>query len=85
MFDILFTPRGQKDLNKLPKDLQIRVVNKLQFFASQENPLVFSKTLVDLPPTTHRFRIGNYRVAFYIAAKTICVDRIRHRKEVYLR
>lgn len=85
MFDIKFTPRGAKDLQKLPKDLQERIIKKLTFFANQENPLIFSTSLVNLPPATHRFRVGNYRIAFYIEVQTIYVERVRHRREVYLR
>lgn len=84
MFDVKFTPKGAKDLSKLPKELQERVIKKIKFFASSENPLAFSKSLVNLPPATHRFRVGDYRIAFYLQGDTIYIDRIKHRKEVYL-
>lgn len=84
MFDVKLTPNGAKDLKKLPKHLQKRVIKKLQFFAQQENPLAFSKPLVNLPPVTHRFRVGDYRVAFYIENNSMYIDRIRHRSEVYV-
>lgn len=84
MFNVEFTPSGAKDLKKLSKELQERVLKKIQFFAQQESPLVFSKPLVNLPPVTHRFRVGDYRVAFYVENNTLYIDRIRHRSEVYL-
>jgi mRNA interferase RelE/StbE len=83
MFDIQFTPRGKKDFEKLPRDIQKRIADKIHFFVSQKDPLTFSKSLIDLPPATHRFRVGDYRIAFYVSAQTIVVDRIRHRREVY--
>ena len=83
MFDVEFTPRGKKDLEKLSRDSQKRILKKLQFFSSQPDPLLFSKPLVNLPPATHRFRVGDYRIAFYLFGKTIVIDRIRHRREVY--
>lgn len=83
MYSLLFTPHGQKDLEKLSRDLQRRILKKIEFFASQDNPVSFAKPLGNLPPTTHRFRIGDYRAAFYVSGKTIYVDRVRHRKEVY--
>ncbi|MBI2596587.1 type II toxin-antitoxin system RelE/ParE family toxin [Candidatus Daviesbacteria bacterium] len=52
-------------------------------FRNQADPLTFSKPLINLPPATHRFRVGNYRIAFYLDQTTIYVDRIGHRKEVY--
>ena len=84
MFKIEFTPQGERDLKKLPKDIQERIIRKLQFFAQHENPLAFSKPLVNLPPATHRFRVGDYRITFYIFSKTIYVTRIGHRREVYV-
>lgn len=83
MFKIQFTPKGAKDLEKLPKDLQKRIIKKLMFFATQEDPLKFSKQLVNLPPATQRFRVGDYRIAFYKDQSTIYIDRIGHRREVY--
>lgn len=83
MFNVKFTPKGVKDLEKLTKDLRRRIIKKLEFFAAQENPITFSKPLVNLPPATHRFRVGEYRIAFYIEGEIIYVDRVKHRKEVY--
>jgi mRNA-degrading endonuclease RelE of RelBE toxin-antitoxin system len=84
MLDVKFTPNGADDLKHLPKDLQSRILKKVHFFSIQENPLVFSKSLVNLPPVTHRFRVGDYRIAFFVKSGTIFVDRVKHRKEVYL-
>lgn len=84
MFNIFFTAHGKKDFEKLPKDLQKRIAKKLEYFSSQENPLIFSKPLADFPPSTHRFRVGDYRIAFYIKGNEIILERIKHRREVYL-
>jgi len=83
MYNVQFSLSAQKDLQKLPKDIQKRIIKKLQFFASQQEPLIFSKPLVNLPPATHRFRVGVYRIAFYISEKNIYIERIKHRREVY--
>lgn len=83
MFKIVFTAKGAKDLEKLPKDLQKRIIKKLKFFTSQEDPFAFSKPLTNQPRVTHRFRVGDYRIAFYIEGEIIYVDRVKHRKEVY--
>ncbi|MEK7570805.1 MAG: type II toxin-antitoxin system RelE/ParE family toxin [Patescibacteria group bacterium] len=83
MYNVVFSPKGKKDLVKLPKDLQKRVINKITFFASVADPLSFAKPLVNLPPLTHRFRVGDYRIAFFIKGETLCIDRIEHRKDVY--
>jgi len=83
MYSIVFSPRGNKDLLKLPKNIQIRIAKKVTYFASQNDPITFAKPLVNLPPLTHRFRVGDYRIAFYVKEETIVIDRIEHRKEVY--
>ncbi len=83
MFDVKFTPKGSKDLKKLPRDFQKRIIKKIEFYAGQEKPTTFSKPLVNLPPATHRFRVGDYRVAFYVDKSTLYIERIGHRREVY--
>ncbi len=83
MSKIEFTAKGTKDLAKLPKELQKRIIKKLEFFISQEDPLAFAKLLTNQPRVTHRFRVGDYRIAFYVEGGTIYVDRAKHRKEVY--
>lgn len=83
MYKVVFTAHGEKEIKTLPKDIQKRIIKKLIFFASQENFLSFSKPLVNLPPATHRFRVGDYRIAFFVVKKTICIERIAHRREMY--
>ena len=83
MYRIEFTAKGKQALSKLDKTTQLRIIKKLQYFISQPNPLAASKPLVNLPPATHRFRFGDYRIAFYIEKDRIYIDRIGHRKEVY--
>lgn len=84
MFNVVLTRNGEKDLKKLPQEIQKRIIKKLEFFSSQEDPLAFSKPLVNIPPATHRFRVGDHRIAFYVEGETIYIERIRHRREVYL-
>ena len=83
MFNIKFTPRGAKEFKKISPDWQVRLSKKLKYFANQPEPIKFSKPLTNLLPSTHRFRVGNYRIAFYVEGETIYVDRVRHRREVY--
>ncbi len=85
MYRIVLTPRGQRDLMALPKGVQQRVHRKLQWFTSQAQPLHFVKPLVNLPPATHRFRIGTYRVWFYLVEHTIFIERVELRGQAYRR
>lgn len=83
MYSIKFTPRGERELHSLPKDIQIRILKKLRNNANLQNPLIRAKPLVNLPPSTHRFRIGKYRVSFFVEEQTIFVERVGLRGQAY--
>jgi mRNA-degrading endonuclease RelE of RelBE toxin-antitoxin system len=83
--EIRFSPRGESELTELPKNIQSRVQKKLRWFAVQENPIAFAKPLTNLPPATHRFQIGKYRVSFYIENQTVFVERVEIRGSAYRR
>lgn len=83
MYEIVFTPQSEKELTELSGEDQRRIFKKLSFFSSTKTPLYFSKPLVNFPPSTHRFRVGNYRIAFHILKTVIYVDKIGHRKQIY--
>lgn len=83
MYQICFTPCGQRDFAKLTNEMQKRIQLKLQDNACLANPLVRAKPLVNLPPATHRFRIGKYRASFYIEGNTIFIERVELRGRAY--
>lgn len=83
MYAIQFTPRGERDFKSLSKEFQKRIYKKLKDNAALNNPLIRAEPLINLPPSTHRFRIGKHRVSFYIAGKTIFIERIEIRERVY--
>ena len=83
MFSVLITKRGQQDLDDLDKITRRRLLTKLTAYAATPNPLTFAKPLINLPPTTHRFRVGKYRILFFIEGRTIFVERIEPRKDAY--
>lgn len=83
MYAIVFTPRGKRELKKLPRNIQQRILKKLQENASLTDPLSRAKPLINLPPATHRFRIGKYRASFYLHKTTIYIERIESRGQAY--
>lgn len=85
MYAIQFTPRGERDFKSLPKEIQKLIDKKLKDNAVLNNPLIRAKPLINLPPSTHRFRIGKYRASFYIEGKTIFIERIETRERAYRR
>lgn len=85
MYAIQFTPRGERDFKSLSQEIQRRIDKKLKDNAALENPLSRAEPLIDLPPSTHRFRIGKYRASFYIEGNTIFIERIDIRDRAYRR
>ena len=74
---------AKKDLVKLDKSISKKIIAKLDMYSSVQNPLEFAKSLVNLPPGTHRFRIGDFRVTFYKKESQLFICRIAHRKDIY--
>lgn len=83
MFTYEFTPQALKLLKKLPADTQKRIISKLDYYVSAENPLVYAESLINSELGQYRFRIGNHRVIFDIDDETIVILTLGHRREIY--
>jgi len=83
--DIQFTPGGAREFGKLEKQIQKRVLNKVYFYLRSGNPLAFAKPLVNLPPATHRFRVGKYRLTFCLQGNRLVIDGVDTREDAYRR
>jgi len=83
LFTVLFTRSAKKDIDKLDSITKKRLKKKLEIYS--QDPLPYSKKLVNSKVGEYRWRIGNHRVVFDLDQdkKQIVVLRIRHRKEVY--
>ena len=80
-----FTPAGERDFKSLSRQLQDRIIEKIGLCIFSRNPLHFAKPLVNLPPATHRFRVGKYRICFYIKSTIIVIDGVDTREDAYRR
>jgi mRNA interferase RelE/StbE len=85
--EFYFKPTALRDLKKLPKEVQKRILRKLDFYFKSDNPFLFAKSLKDKTLGTYRFRIGDYRVIFDAdsvrgVTKAIILA-IGHRKDLY--
>lgn len=83
-----FTIYGKKTLEKLPNEVQKRVLNKM--IASKDHLNIFSiiGTLTDYAPATHKLRVGNYRAILRLVSKSRTqnyfeVLEVGHRKDIY--
>lgn len=84
MYTLRFTPQSIKDLKKIPKNNQKRIISKLKFYISQNYPCLFAKRLTNCKLGQYRFRIGNYRVTFDVKENNkLYILRIGHRKKIY--
>lgn len=80
---LVFSVAAFRQLSRLDKNVQQRIVKKLNFYCSQEDPLNYAEKLVDSRFGQWRFRIGDYRVLFDVANDEITVLAVGHRKEIY--
>ncbi|HQA53458.1 MAG TPA: type II toxin-antitoxin system RelE/ParE family toxin [Spirochaetota bacterium] len=82
MYFIEITPSAARDYKKIPH-AELTKINKLINSLSQNPRPSGCKKLENR--NAYRVRSGNYRIIYEISDKilTVCVIRIRHRKEVY--
>lgn len=80
-FEILLSERASKELGKLPREVQVRVVAKLEEAA--DDPARHFRRLTG--EDVHRLRVGDYRVIADVDAEAerILVHRIGHRRNIY--
>lgn len=83
MYKIEFTERGYRDLKKITPEVRKRIIDKIAFFSTQENPLSFAEYLINFAIGQYRFRIGDYRVICDVEEEVIVILRVGNRREIY--
>jgi mRNA interferase RelE/StbE len=80
-----FKPSAIRDLKKLPRSIQRRIFNKLNFYFKSTSFLKFAEPLRDKTLGDFRFRIGDYRVIFDVDFKReiAIILAIGHRRDIY--
>lgn len=80
-----FKPSAVRDLKKLAKPIQKRIIQKLDFYMNSGNFLRFAKPLHGKETGEYRVRIGEYRVICDIGSNKndIIILVIGHRKNIY--
>jgi mRNA interferase RelE/StbE len=79
-----YSSDAANDIAALDRKTAKRIMDKIDWFASQPDPLYFAKQLKD-PRKLYRFRIGDYRAIFTIRGQAIVllVLAVKNRKEAY--
>lgn len=82
-----YTTKATKDLRVIDAHIKQRIVDKIDFYCAQSNPLLFAKKLRGFEGAQYRFRIGDYRALFDADSQgniiILVILAVRHRREVY--
>lgn len=81
--DYVLKPSALKQLEKLPRDIQKRIIKKLDFYCSTGSPLKFAEPLTDMNLGSYRFRVGDWRIVFDVQDNKIIVLVVGNRREIY--
>ncbi len=83
MYKYYFKKQALNDIRKLPKDIQKRIIYKLDYYISTDKPLSFVERLINNELGEYRFRIGDYRVIFDVEDEELIILTLDHRREIY--
>ncbi|MES2314522.1 MAG: type II toxin-antitoxin system RelE/ParE family toxin [Patescibacteria group bacterium] len=72
---------AELELSKLSQLTQNRIVNKIELYAQQPDPLKFAKYIAQRK--SYRFRVGDYRIFFEPKDSVIHVTEIARRDKAY--
>lgn len=78
-----FKGNSIKEFSKLPRRVQLQIMEKLEVYMSSSSPLRFAEHLTDFAFGEYRFRIGDYRVSFDVENDTAKILKVGHRKDMY--
>ena len=82
-YSIEFSQEAASDIDLLyraDRRLLVRIINKIE--SLQENPRA-GKPLVGNHKGEFSLRVGDYRIVYELAAHTITILTVKHRKRVY--
>ena len=82
MYSYEFKTKALKQLKKLDKRVQKKIIEKMDQISIEE-VLYSNKRLTKFKIGSYRLRIGDYRLIYDIDGKMITVLMLGHRKEIY--
>jgi mRNA interferase RelE/StbE len=82
-YNVTFAPAADRQLRKVPEDVQRRVVRAVELLEDEPRPVGAVKLTGE--ENLWRIRVGTYRVVYAIDDERllVVVVRVRHRKDVY--
>jgi len=86
-YTLEFSTKAKRDLKKLSPGIATRILQKLAWLRTVDDPVRFGKVLQGKDGVQVRFRIGKYRVIATVDTMRgqahLTIVRIQHRKDVY--
>lgn len=81
-YEIRIRRSAEKEIRDLPRDVRLRVVNRISSLASDPRPKGCEKLAA---ADGYRIRVGAYRVVYTIEDRVLLVEivRVAHRRDVY--
>jgi len=81
-YEILIRRSAEKEIRDLPREVRVRVVQRIRALASSPRPPGCEKLA---GRDAYRIRVGLYRVVYTIEDRRLVIEvvRVAHRKEVY--
>jgi len=87
IYSFQLTRGALDDLEIIDETIRKRILKKINFYATQLDPLSYAKKLHDFQGGQYRFRIGDYRAIFDIDNQgnitILVIVAVRHRREAY--
>ena len=80
MKKIIITPQARTDVRRIDRETAMRILAALDRFARTSEGDI-KKLQGDSGEL--RLRVGDYRVRFHMAADTLEITAVKHRREVY--
>jgi len=81
VYKINYNPSIKKDLKKISKSEQVRIIDSIDndlSIKAADYPLLKGKF-----KGLRKFRVGDYRVIYFLSGEDVFILKIRHRKDVY--
>lgn len=73
----------ERDAKKLPREVRRDLSSWLATISKAESLSQLPVTKLSGSTSAYRFRMGNYRIGFYLDGDTLILSRVLDRKEIY--
>jgi mRNA interferase RelE/StbE len=82
-YEIFIEKKAEKDLRRLPKNYQNKIIQKI--LNLKDNPKPIEARKITSLENYYRIKVGDYRIIYEInyKEKRVNIFRVRHRKEAY--